>query len=175
MDNWLFSDPPVDFMEPCNYIAEVDQDGRELDFTTSGYADVPVVSEKVKEALSGLPEIDEPYKHVVLEPVRFTSETVRNKYFVMIIETQLDCVDETRSKFETIAEDDPIRPDLAGEYGVFLSLVVDPPKIGDHHIFRIKRASRAIIVSEEVKRRFEEAGVIGAEFESVNGDRDTVV
>jgi hypothetical protein len=32
--------------------------------------DIPVLSEKAKNAPSGLPEVEEPYKHVVLEPIK---------------------------------------------------------------------------------------------------------
>lgn len=38
-------------------------------------------------------------------------------------------------KFEP---DDPVRRDLAGEYRAFTRLVIDPEKIGDQHIFRVK-------------------------------------
>ena len=102
------------------------------------------------------------------------NKEVAENYYVMIIETQLDCVDEERSDWRKFEVDDPVRPDLAGEYRSFLNLVVDPGKIGDQHIFRIRKHLRSIIVSEEVKRRFEDAGVTGAVFDSVNGDQQTV-
>lgn len=99
---------------------------------------------------------------------------IDNAYFVMIIETQVDAVDEERSEFQKYEVNDPVRPDRAGEYRSFFNLVVDPSKIGDHHIFRLKKHLGSIIVSEEVKRRFEAVGVTGAVFESVNGDMRTV-
>lgn len=48
--------------------------------------------------------------------------------------------------------------------------MIDPEKIGDQHIFRVKKYSGAIIVSEEVKRRLERVGAVGMLFESVSGD-----
>jgi hypothetical protein len=57
---------------------------------------------------------------------------------------------------------------------LFFSLVLDPSKIGDYNIFRLKKRLSAIIVSEEVKRRFEDAAATGAVFKSVKGDCETV-
>lgn len=173
--NRAFVDPHVSYMEPCTYPIDLYRDGERTDFSfTMDFGCVPILSEKAKDALAGLPEVDEPYKHVVIEPIRIDNKEVAEQYYVMIIETQLDCVDQERSDFEKFEIDDPVRPDKAGEYGVFLNLVVDPDKIGDQHIFRIRKHLPSIIVSEEVKRRFEDAGVTGAVFDSVNGDQQTV-
>lgn len=174
VDNWGFSDPAPYFMEPAIYTLDVYRKGTAMDYTATEAFGVPVLSRKAKDALSGLPEIDEPYYHTVLEPVNVEGMPVEQDYFVMVIETQIDCVDEVRSDFQKYEVNDPVRPDRAGEYRSFFNLVVDPEKIGDHHIFRLKKHLGSIIVSEEVKRRFEDAGVTGAVFESVNGDGQTV-
>lgn len=173
-DNWRFSDPPVEFMEPCTYCASVKYPGVQLDYSLAGYASVPVVSETFKNALSGLAEVDEPYYHVVFEPVKISNTKLSKNYFVMIIETQLDCVDESKSEFKKYVANDPVRPDRAGEYSAFFSLIIDPEKVEGKHIFRLKKHLGAIIVSEEVKRRLEQAGVTGAIFESVSGGQKTV-
>lgn len=173
--NFEFVDPPVEYMEPCTYPIDLHRDGLQTDFSfTLDSGNIPILSDRAKNALSGLPEIDEPYHHVVLEPIRIENKQTDQDYYVMIIETQIDCVDEVRSEFQKYEVNDPVRPDRAGEYRSFFNLVVDPSKIGDHHIFRQKKHLGSIIVSEEVKRRFEEAGVTGAVFESVNGDKQTV-
>ncbi len=173
--NLEFIDPPVEYMEPCTYPIDLHRDGVETDFSfTMDSGNIPILSDKAKNALAGLPEIEELYRHVVIEPIRIDNKDVAGDYFVMIIETQLDCVDESRSEFEKFEVDDPVRPDLAGQYRAFFSLVVDPAKIDDQHIFRLKKDLNSIIVSEEVKKRFEAAGVTGAVFESVNGDKQTV-
>ncbi|WP_371875300.1 imm11 family protein [Pseudomonas tolaasii] len=170
VDNWLFRHPPAEFMEPCTYTLDVLHDGAERDYSVAGYASVPVLSKRAYEALAGLPEVDEPYHHVVLEPVRIANKAVSQDYFVMVIETQVDCIDEQRSAFERFAVDDPVRPDLAGQYSYFFRLVIDPSKTGGRHIFRVKDYLGAIIVSEEVKRRFEAAGLVGLVFDSVDAD-----
>ncbi|MGY2375552.1 imm11 family protein [Pseudomonas sp. SDO524_S393] len=170
VDNWHFRNPPVNFMEPGRYTLDVLSDGLEMDYSLAGYASVPVLSAKAVAALAGLPEVDEPYYHVVLEPVTIEGKAVGQDYCVMVIETQLDCVHESRSACEKFIENDPVRPDLAGEYRGFFKMVVDPTRIQGQHIFRVKKFLGAIIVSEEVKRRFERAGVTGALFESVNAE-----
>ena len=52
--------------------------------------------------------------------------------------------------------------------------MVDTDKVDGKHIFRVKGHLGSLIVSEEVKLRFEQSGVTGALFESVNGDATTV-
>jgi hypothetical protein len=52
---------------------------------------------EAKNSLAGLPEIDEPYQYVVFDPVNINNKGVCQSYFLMIIETQIDCVDEKRS------------------------------------------------------------------------------
>ncbi|WP_445261433.1 imm11 family protein [Pseudomonas sp. RA_5y_Pfl1_P24] len=42
--------------------------------------------------------------------------------------------------------------------------------IGGQHIFRVKKYSGEIVVSEEVKCRLETVGAVGMLFESVSGD-----
>lgn len=65
-----------------------------MDCSLTGYASVPVLSVKAYKALSGLPEVDEPYCNAVFELVRFENKEVRGEYFLMIIETQFYYVDE---------------------------------------------------------------------------------
>lgn len=174
VDNWNFSNPPINFMEPGRYTLDIRFEGIEVDYSLAGYASVPVLSEKAKNSLIGLPEVDEPYQNVVFEPVEIEGKQVSNNYFLMIIETQLDCVDEESSTFTKFSVDDPVRPDMAGQYRAFYNLSIDESKVGAFHIFRIKKYLGAIVVSEDVKSRFEAAGVMGAVFESLNGDRVTV-
>ncbi|WP_367861147.1 hypothetical protein [Pseudomonas brassicacearum] len=73
-----------------------------LDFSLAGYASVPVLSEKAREALVGIPDVDEPYMNVVLEPVTVAGEQAHDRHYVMIVETQLDCVDESWSAFKNM-------------------------------------------------------------------------
>ncbi|MCY9844854.1 imm11 family protein [Vibrio caribbeanicus] len=168
VDNWLYRDPPVEFMEPGRGHIEVYQSGEEMDFTLTERYAVPIVSKKFFEALVGLEEIDKPYRHVVFNQVDIVDRPSLETYFAMVIETQQDCVDESKSDFKKYEVDDPVRPDLAGQYSVFFNLVIDPFKTDGKHIFRVEKHLGAIIVSEEVKNRLEAAGITGVLFESVN-------
>ncbi|CAM3204527.1 MULTISPECIES: imm11 family protein [Pseudomonas] len=174
VDNWNFSNPPLNFMEPGRYTLDVRFDGVEIDYSLAGYASVPVLSERARNSLIGLSEVDQTYHNVVFEPVDIEGKHVSQNYFLMIIETQIDCVDEESSRFTKFSVNDPVRPDMAGQYRAFYNLAIDESKVGDFHIFRIKKYLGAIVVSEDVKLRFEAAGVVGAVFESVNGDKVTV-
>lgn len=169
VNNWNFIDPPVNFMEPGSYSSRVRFDGVEVDYSLAGYASVPVLSEKAVGSLVGLPEVDELYKNVVFAPLEIKQKNLKQNYFAMIIETQIDCVDEENSEFSVFDKNDPVRPDLAGTYQNFFNLVIDTSKVGKKNIFRLKKYLGAIIVSEEVKRRFENAGVIGVVFDLLNG------
>lgn len=173
--NFEFIDPPDGYMEPCTYPIDLYRAGRKTDFSfTMDSGNIPVVSQRFRDALQGLAEVDKPYEHVVFEPVQIDNVQTKENYFVMIIDTKIDCVDEKRSKFEKYEVSNNIRPDKAGEYQVFFNLVVDPSKINNHHIFRVRKYLSSIIVSEEVKKRLEDADITGAIFESVNGDRITM-
>ncbi len=173
-NNWNFIDPPVNFMEPGSYSSKVRFDGVEVDYSLAGYASVPVLSEKAVDSLIGLPEIDEPCRNVVFAPVEIKHKILKQNYFAMIIETQIDCVDEGSSEFSVFENNDPVRPDLAGTYRSFFNLVIDVSKVGEKHIFRLKKYLGAVIVSEEVKRRFEGAGVTGVVFDLLNGPEKVV-
>ncbi|MBB3802153.1 hypothetical protein FHR47_002401 [Xanthomonas arboricola] len=174
VNNWNFIDPPVNFMEPGGYSLRVRFDGIEVDYSLAGYASVPVLSKKAVGSLIGLPEVDEPYQNVVFAPLEIKKKNLKQNYFAMIIETQIDCVDEGNSEFSVFDEDDPVRPDLAGTYRNFFNLVIDTSKVGEKHIFRLKKYLGAIIVSEEVKRRFEDAGITGVVFDLLNGSGKVV-
>ncbi|PHX36985.1 hypothetical protein AO263_21825 [Pseudomonas sp. NZIPFR-PS5] len=174
VNNWHFSDPPVNFMEPGTYTLDVKFDGREVDYSLAGYAGVPVLSEKARNSLVGLREVDEPYRDVIFAPVEISNKEVCQNYFLMIIEAQIDCVDEKCSRFKKFEVDDPVRPDMAGNYRAFYNLVIDLDKVGASHIFRLKKYLGAIIVSEEVRQRLIAAGIVGVLFDSVIGDQETV-
>lgn len=65
--------------------------------------------------------------------------------------------------------DDPVRPDLAGEYSGFFKLVIDNAKANasGHGIFRLARFNVAIIVSAQIKSTLETAECTGTEFAHV--------
>lgn len=79
------------------------------------------------------------------------------------------CIDESRSEFDKFTEDDPVRPDLAGQYSSVPKLIIDPKLIPpDAHFFRIQDWEVALLVSEAVKDAMERVGCVGATFTDVN-------
>ncbi|WP_300445238.1 DUF1629 domain-containing protein [uncultured Mameliella sp.] len=174
-DNWRFLKPEMQDMEPGRYTLHLQREGTPMDYTQTLLYGLPVLSEKARNSLRGIPEVDEPFKNVVMEPVDINGGPWATLYYLMIVETRFDCVDEVRSEFRKFEENDPVRPDKAGEYAIFTNFVIDPDKTEGRHIFRVSTYQSALIVSEEVKRRFEEEQVSGCNFISVMGDREVVV
>lgn len=131
---------------------------------------VAIVSTRSRSALEGPPEVDGLHANAVMEPVVIEGQRTRGSYFVLIVETCVDCVGESRSefeRFERFERDDPVRPDLAGQYRAFAKLALYGGKVGSWHIFRLGGFGAALIVSEEVKSRLERAGVTDVIFEQV--------
>ncbi len=167
VDNWLLSRPPMlaidDPLRDRLLRVGLQQSGEALDFSFAGYADVPVVSFKTLQAISGLDGF-------TAFPAKIDGLQQKTSYHILHFWDEADCVDENKSCFGIIPENDPIRPDLAGNYRAVTKLTIDTGRTLGKHIFRPERLSGRVIISEEVKRRFEAAGVTGAVFESVNGD-----
>lgn len=168
-NNWFLINPIVEFMEPGDYELDVSVQGLEMDHSFAGYADASVVSEKFRSAVADLPEVSEPYKNVVMERVFIEGQDVQQSYFMMIVETRVDCVDESKSQFIKYEANDPARPDRAGDYRAFTKLVIDAEKAAGWHIFRIARHPTALVFSGEVKRRLDDAGVTGIYYEDISG------
>jgi hypothetical protein len=173
-DNWRFVQPPMIPMDNSlrenaegPYKTRLKNSGKPVDYTIAGYAGVPIVKFKVTRCLQGMDGF-------TAFPVDIEGFAQRDLYHILHFWDVVDCVDEGKSDFAKFAENDPVRPDLAGQYSGFYKLIVDPSRAEGKHIFRLARSLSDIIVSEEVKRRFEDAGVTGAVFESVNGDGQTV-
>lgn len=167
VDNSRFVSPPMISMDdPLRrerlYI-QLKADGVRTDFTSAGYAGVPVVSFKALKAISGLDGF-------TALPVLLAEGDQQDTYHLLQIWDVVDCFDEQNPIFETFSVNDPVFSDRAGDYCSVTKLVVDAARTGARHFFRIARLKSRIVVSKEVKDRFEFAGVTGAVFESVNGD-----
>ncbi|MFZ7224415.1 Imm43 family immunity protein [Avibacterium avium] len=156
IDNWKLIN--TETHEP-NLMVRLIQDGEELDYTTMIPFNVPIVSEAFKalvENVNGLSFIT----------IEIENKKTIKKYFAMIIHNEIACVDENRSEFTKIGKDDPVRPDLAGEYDGFYKLKLDYSKI-NKELFRLGKFPVAIIISERLKKEIEENCLTGAEFKEV--------
>ncbi len=156
-DNWELAkhlDPKRE------YEIEVYQDGSEMDYTCNEAYGVSVVSKKFKDALVGVAGITFAKANII-------GKSSDSEFYIMAVPKELECINEEESEFQKFEVNDPVRPDKAGEYRGFFKMVVNPEKCAGINIFRVKGFSISIIVSAEVKKRLESAGVFGAQFKSV--------
>jgi len=123
IDNWLLTRPPMlnmdDPLRDKVLDVEVRKVGAALDFTLAGYAGVPIVSFEAIQAIVGI----DGFTAITAKIEAFRQKT---SYYALHLWDTADCVDEERSELEIIPENDPVRPDLAGNYRSVTKLVIDP-------------------------------------------------
>lgn len=127
---------------------EVYRIGEEMDFTLTEAYGIPIVSEAFKQATSTI-------KDLIFIPISFKDFKASTNYYVMIVNSFLEAVDEKKSSFKKFIKNDPIRPDKAGQYKYFYKLVIDSAKVENEIIFRLKGFSSAIIISEVIKSKID--------------------
>ena len=166
-ENWRFVRSPMIPMDSAlrdtakgPFAVKRKGDGRPVDYTVAGYAGVPIGTFKVTRCLQGLDGF-------TTFPVTVEGSAQTDLLHILHVWEVVDCFDEVKSQFQIIPENDRIRPDLAGHYRSVTRLVIDAAKAQGKHLFRIARLENRLIVSEEVKRRFEDVGVSGAVCEPV--------
>jgi hypothetical protein len=146
--NWQFTDGmKLDQASVKDLKLSVYQAGKPMYYTiTEGYG-VPIVSEKIRRQLEGFPRIQ-------FIPVNIFGEDVDMNYYIMVVITKLDCVNEELSVFGKFEENDLVGPDLVGQYSWFTKLIVDPNKRNKEEIFRINKAENYLVVSERIRHAF---------------------
>jgi hypothetical protein len=162
----LFYDPPVELMEPGRWPITILKDGVETDFSTIS-GTLPIISQKVKDALSDIEEVANFYRNTVMEPVHIEGKTTSTSYYIMITEDKFDCVDEKRSVFHKWSDEDAPTEGHVGQYASFETLVIDPTKVYGHNIFRLVLSLGTLIVSQLVKDRMESVAATGVVFTPV--------
>jgi uncharacterized protein DUF1629 len=79
----------------------------------------------------------------------------------------IDCIDYDKSILECFGPNTKVRADRAGELHVDLRLVIDPNRVGDSLIFRLRDLKAPVIVAQPIKQALEEANVTGIVFQPV--------
>lgn len=134
--------------------------GLPLDFTMADF-ELLIVNEKVKNLISE--------EEVQFIPIKLeTDPNSKINYYLMVVNKEIECVDESKSVFVKWEKDNPIRPDKAGEYKSFEKLILNPadiPKESD--IFRLKKYDIVIVVSERMKLLLEENKVSGIQYKKI--------
>lgn len=158
VDNWTLStEAPAGF---AYLTVELERDGQEIDFTLTEAYSVPIISAKVRAELNDIAGIE-------FIPVVVLNKQCNDDYFALIISQKIECIDEENSEFQKFEENDPVRPDKAGDYRAFMKLRLDKNKIVDTDLFRLKKFEIAVIASEKIKDRFETIGTTGIVFKPV--------
>lgn len=160
IDNWLFRSKKDVLFANRSYQVELVKDGTETDFTLTGAFGVPIVSQRVRDQLIDTSSI----KFI---PVDIINKEVSKQYYIMIILSHIDCIDEKLSEFEKFEESDPVRPDKAGQYKGFFKMVIDKNKVRGESVFRIENFGVAIIISEKIKNELTQINVTGCDFAPV--------
>ena len=157
-DNWKFTYAnQVDEALLSNDLkVEIYKKGNSMDYTTTEAYVVPIVSASLKQALD------------FIEDVQFIPVQIEGQlYYIMVVCSVIDCVDESKSEFDKYTENDPVRPDKAGDYKSFYKMKIDEKKAGLKDIFRLDGYDIAIIVSEKVKNKIENINPLTAKFNAV--------
>jgi hypothetical protein len=157
---WKFLSPAaVKIPDTEKLKISIREDGKPLDFTFADF-EVLVVNERVAFFLSDM--------ECQLIPVEVDSIINKHSYFIVVLLNRVECLDESRSVFEKWQSDDPVRPDLAGDYKGIYKLFVDPNKIKpDNTIFRLGKSDNVIVINEKIKRQFERNGITGVKFKDI--------
>jgi hypothetical protein len=161
LNNWSFVYPKNESQESrisdTRLSVEIAKDGDPLDYTMAGYAFVPVVSGKAADILEKVGGVE-------FYEIDLPSSVELSGYKIMRVLNSVDCLDENESTFRVRQKDDPVRPDLAGNYYGITHLVLNRARIRGADIFRLNRSVTLLIVSDKVKRLLEDGGVKGASF-----------
>jgi len=152
VDNWKLSTSIPE--NAINMKIKLVRDGEEMDITFTEAYGVPIVSLKVREALDGI-------QGIAFIPVQVQGKNCTTEYFVLVTTEVVECVDEINSEFQKFEENDPVRPEKAGEYRAFMKLRLDSSKIVDIDIFRLMNFEVAVVISERVKEKLESVSTTG--------------
>jgi hypothetical protein len=146
----------IRLMDSRSLKAEVHHIGYILEFCTTSFA-VPIATNELAHAIEA----------IVGQDIQCLPLTISGQTGMVILNALrvIRCVHEERSEFEKFTIDDPVRPDLAGQYSHIYKLVLGKNAIPpDAHFFRVKDWEVCLIVSETVKDAMERVGCYGAEF-----------
>ncbi|WP_291911511.1 DUF1629 domain-containing protein [Chitinophaga sp. CB10] len=157
IDIWEYNSIGPITVPDARLTVDVSYDGAPLDITFAGF-DVLIGSSKVKELFDK--------EEVELLPISIKQIPTAEFYVIKILK-EVDCIDREKSDFTVWEKDDPIRPDLEGEFSSFFEMVVNPAMLAGYDIVRVKGYNNAIIVSDNLKGKMEKLKISGVLFESV--------
>lgn len=126
--------------------------------TKTDYTPTAFLTTVVSKRLADLWESFGPHD---IQRIPASVDGVENEWEVINILTCIDCIDYQRSKASFYPPNDPERPNKPRG---FLKLVLDPVRIGEHHIFQPIDWEVVTVVSEDLKHAMQEAGMTGVQY-----------
>lgn len=142
------------------YTAIIESGSEEVDFSTTFYG-FCIISEKFKLVLE-----ENKISDFLVVPLSFEKE-LSQKFYLLIDFLKYDCVDESSSNFQKFIENDPVRPDLAGQYRAFFKLIIDASKTENSDLFRLLKEPTTIVVSQRIKDLYDNNNLTGASFSKI--------
>ncbi len=135
------------------------QPGKELAFNSCAI-DMPVVSQRVKEVIQEIAPGDAEFFPVAVP-------NAQDSYSILNVVCALDCLDESRSEIVRWQPKDN-RPDRVGQIHVVSEIRIDPGRIQDHHLFRIKAWPIAVLVTDVLKQALGDIPDLGVVFRTAS-------
>jgi len=133
--------------------------GARTSFVLAGPEQVPVVAPPIADLLEHLAGDD-------FERIPAIVEDGTPMEIINVLSC-VDCIDYDKSIFDCFGPKNKVRPDRAGELHVDLRLVIDPARVGNHLIFRLRDLKAPLIVAESIKETLDDANVSGIVFQPI--------
>lgn len=157
-DPWQFRvGTPARFKERVRI--PIDHAGKPLDFSHAAFS-IPIVHARVAALFTSLAPRD-----VELIPVELDSQP--EQHFILNAIHTMKCIDDGASEQVQYWTEEDGLPEKVGTYFSVAGMRIDPTKVGDARIFRPWGWTVALIVSEDIQRALERAGVTGTRFKEV--------
>lgn len=128
--------------------------GPETDITFNSFG-LPIARHDLSEELCRIDTL-------AIQTVPVSIEGSKNRFDILNILNEIDCVDETKAKFKKWTLEDS-RPDLVGDFHYIDKLVLRADVSYPFSIFRVARHSTTIIINQGIKELFDRLAVSGIE------------
>jgi Immunity protein family (Imm11) len=145
--------------QPPPYPFRISHEGPRSDVNITCFGTF-VVSKSVANVVDAVADSE-----VQLIPVTIGGDT--DEWFILNILSVVECIDYQRSQIPSYYPDDFEDASRAGKPRGILRLVIDPERVGDHQIFRVKDWRVAVVVSEKIRAALDQSWAIGLRFEPV--------
>lgn len=145
---------------PPPYAFDISFPGPESEINETGAFGIIVVSRRLGETIGSVAD-----SQIQRIPVSIRGHD--GEWDILNVLRLVDCLDHNRSVITSYYPEDFHRREYAGTPSGIIRLIIDPDRVGDEHIFRIKDWDGPVIVSECLRDAVEESATIGVRFQQV--------